>query len=118
MKSQSQHEELESRVCSLVDERLFRMFWDGVAHFKTTDLVLFFDETEEVDPVTIFPREKMLSEDNVPASLKTKLHKPARDAAVHLTGSDTAFWFVAMFAQGGMACVAINAKPIAPAGHA
>jgi glutamate synthase domain-containing protein 2 len=118
MKNQSHNEELESRIHSLVDERLFRVFWDGVAHFKTNDLVLFFDETEEVDPVTIFSREKMLSEDNVPASLRTKLNKPARGADLDLTSSDTAFWLVAIFAQGGMACVAISAKPIAPGGQA
>jgi hypothetical protein len=118
MNDQSRHEELESRVHSLVDERLFRAFWNGVTYFKTNDLVLFFEENEKVDPVSIFAREKLVNADNVPPSPKKKLNRPARDAAVHLTDSDTAFWLVVLLAQGDTVCLAINAKPIAPGGQA
>lgn len=118
MNSRSQNADLELRVRSLVDERLFKAFWDGVSHFGTKDLVLFFDESVEVDPVNVLPRERMLGESNIPMALQIKLSKPAVDAAIHLTASDTAFWLIVLFADGNMASVAINAKPIAPGGHA
>lgn len=40
------------------------------------------------------------------------------DAAAHLKNSDTAFWLIAMFADGESACVAVNAKLLAPSGNA
>lgn len=67
MNDHSLNDKLESRIQSLVDDRLFRAFWDGVVHFKTQDLVLLFDENQEVDPVTIFPREKLVAGDSVPS---------------------------------------------------
>lgn len=42
---------LERRVQTLIDDRLFKAYWDAVSHFQTKDLVLIFNEEEEVDPV-------------------------------------------------------------------
>jgi hypothetical protein len=118
MNSPAQIAKLESRVNALVDDRLFKAFWDAVAHFKTNDLVLFFDESKEVDPVTAHVRDKLITAADAPESLRKKLNKPARDAAIRLTASETAFWLVVMFTDGEMASVAINAKLVGPGGNA
>ena len=109
---------LELRVRQFVDGRLFKVFWDGVAHFGTKDLVVFFDESVKVDPVSILPRERVAGDPNIPARLQAKLKKPAVDAATMLTASDTAFWLIVHFCDGQSAVVAVNAKPIAPGGNA
>lgn len=118
MNNQVSTDPLESRVRRLVDDRLFRAFWDGAAHFGTRDLVLFFDESVEVDPVDILPRERVAGDPKIPRRIQEKLSKPAVDTATKLTASDTAFWLVVFFSDGESAIVAINAKPIAPGGHA
>jgi hypothetical protein len=109
---------LEARVNALVDDRLFKAFWDAVAHFNTTDLVLCLDERVKVDPVAVYVRDKLIKATDISESLREKLNKSARDVAFHLTVSETAFWFVPIFADGEMACVAINAKLIGPGGNA
>lgn len=109
---------LTARVESLVDERLFAAFWDGATHFGTRDLVLFFDESETTDPVSIIPRSQMTAADNLPASIKTKLRLPATSVAKQLTDSETSFWLVVLFTDGETCCVAVSAKPLAPGGHA
>ncbi len=118
MNNQVSTDPLESRVRRLVDDRLFRAFWDGAAHFGTRDLVLFFDESVEVDPVDILPRERVAGDPKIPRRIQEKLSKSAVDTATKLTASDTAFWLVVFFSDGESAIVAINAKPIAPGGHA
>lgn len=109
---------LEARIKNLVDERLFQAFWSAVAHFKSKDLVLVFNEEERMDPISCFKREAFCVDPELPEWLRTKLSRPARDAAVKLKNSDTSFWFVAMFADGEGGCVAVSAKPLAPGGHA
>lgn len=118
MNSPAQIARLESRVHALVDDRLFKAFWDAAAHFKTTDLVLFFDESQEVDPVTAYVRVKLIAAADAPEYLKMKLNRPARDTAVHLSASESAFWLVVNFSDGEMASVAINAKLVGPGGNA
>jgi hypothetical protein len=108
---------VEDRVRALVDDRLFKAFWEGAAHFGTRDLVMFFDESDE-EPVNISPRLPLLAEAGLPENLRSKIQKPASEAAVQLKGADTAFWLMAMFADGKAACVAINAKPLARGGTA
>jgi hypothetical protein len=109
---------LEARVNTLIDDRLFKAFWDAAEHFKTTDLVVCFDDSLEEDPVSIFLREKLIRSEDVPTSLRSKLRKPAQEAQLKMSVSETVFWLVAIFRDGGMACVAINAKHIAPGGNA
>ena len=101
-----------------MDDRLFQAFWDAVAHFKTNDLVLFFNESEEVDPISAYVRDKVIKATDIPDSIRNKLHKPARDAAIRLTDSETAFWLVAIFADDEMICTAVNAKIMGPRGNA
>lgn len=118
MDKPEQKAKLEARVHALIDDRLFKAFWDAVAHFKSTDLVLCFDESKETDPVSIYVREKLIMANDAPDAFRKKLNKPARDAASRLTASETTFWFIPMFTDGEMACVAINAKLIGPCGTA
>lgn len=110
--------ELEERVHDLIDDRLFKAFWDAATHFKTTDLVVVFDDSLEEDPVSIFMREKLINSSEIPVTLRAKLNKPAREAEFQMSASETAFWFVPMFRDGEMACVAINAKRINAGGTA
>jgi len=109
---------LEARLHSLVDERLFKAYWDAVAHFNTTDLVLCLDESAEVDPVAVYVRERLLNAPDIPEALRSKIAKPARDVAGRLSSTDAAFWFVPIFADGEMAYAAIRAKYIGPSGNA
>jgi hypothetical protein len=112
------HHDLEARVNELIDDRLFEAFWSAAKHFNTTDLVVCFDDSQEEDPVSIFVREKLVQSSDVPSSLRAKLSNPAKEAKFQMGVSETVFWFVPMFRDGGMACVAINAKQLAPGDHA
>lgn len=118
MSSLHTHHDLRARVSALIDDRLFEAFWSATKHFNTTDLVVCFDESLEEDPVSIFVREKLVQSSDTPSSLRAKLSKPAKEAKFEMGVSDTVFWFVPIFKDGGMACVAINAKQLVPRGHA
>lgn len=109
---------LDARVRSIVDDRLFSAFWSAVQHFKTRDLVLIFDTSLKVDPVTALPRSRLADDPNSPLVFRQKLVKPAVEAATELTDSETAFWLVAFFSDEETAIVAVNAKLLAPGGHA
>ena len=109
---------LDQRVRALIDDRLFKAYWDSVTHFKTKDLVLFFNEMEEVDPVSAAPREKLLSDPDLPEGVRAKLQKPPSEAAVQLKSSDASFWLVAVLSDEEMVCVPVNGKAVAPGGHA
>jgi len=108
---------LEMRVRTLIDDQLFRAYWDASEHFKTRDLVLVFN-AEESDPLSCFARDRLVTDPGLPESVRAKLGKPARDAAGKLGDSETAFWLFAIFSDDEMACVAVKAKPLAPGGHA
>lgn len=118
MAAPSQSSALQARLDYLVDDRLFQAYWAAVAHFKTNDLVVFFDESVEVDPVSVYVREKLVTADDIPEILREKIKRPARDVAGRLSSAETAFWFVAFFADGESAYGAIRAKFIGPSGNA
>ena len=109
--------DLEMRIRALIDDRLFKGYRDASAHFKTGDLVAVFNADEEPEPLSYFRRDKLVADPGLPESLREKLRKQARDATGQLKVSDTAFWFIAMFSDDEMACVAVKAKPIASAGQ-
>jgi hypothetical protein len=109
---------LESRVQGLIDDRLFAAYWDAVTHYETKDLVLIFNAEEQLDPVTAAQRVDLLEAPGIPEALQTTLQKPASEAAKVLHGSDAFFWLVAIFPDEEMACVAVNAKPMALGGGA
>lgn len=110
--------DLQERVEALIDDALFKAYWEAVDHHGTTDLVVCFDDSLEEDPVFIYRRESLAHAGDLPLSLRKKLSTPASDAVFIMSGSETAFWFVAMFSNGDMGCVAVNAKRIAPGGNA
>lgn len=118
MSDQSQNQLLATRLQNIVDRRLFAAFWDGATHFGTKDLVLLFDENDASDPLSIIPRTRMIAAHSLSKSIKNKVRQPARSVAQQLTDSETAFWLIVIFTDGESCCVAINAKPIAPGGHA
>lgn len=118
MPTPAETEALETRLHSLVDERLFKAYWGAVAYFNTTDLVLCLDESVAVDPVAVYVRERLLKAPDIPEVLRSSIAKPARDIAGHLSSTDAAFWFVPIFADDEMAYAAIRAKFIGPSGNA
>jgi len=118
MHTSTKKNELEERINALVDEKLFQAFWDASTHFKSTDLVLFFDDTEPIHPVSAYVRTKLLLADDLDEDLRKKISKPAREACFKLTPSETVFWLAVQFVDGERACVAVNAKRIMPGGHA
>jgi len=118
MNEPSGNDSAEARVKALVDHALLESFWRGVVHYNTIDLVLFLDQRKQAEPVVVYPRERTIADKSVPAALRAMLSKSARSAASPLSFEDTAFWFVVLFQDEGMACAAITAKPIAPVGAA
>lgn len=110
--------ELEARINELIDDRLFQAFWHAYEHFKTSDLVVCFDDSTDNDPISIFKRESLINSAEIPESLRLKLSKPAKEAKFRMTASETVFWFIPMFQDGEMACVAVNAKQIGLGGNA
>lgn len=109
---------LERRAHALIDDRLFKAYWDAVSHFQTKDLVLIFNEEEEIDPVFAYERERILSSTEFPDRVKAKLQKPASDVATEIKSSEASFWLIAIFSDEETVCVAVNGKAIAPGGHA
>lgn len=109
---------IESRIQSVVDDHVFKTFWEAAAHFKTDDLVVFLDEAHATEPLTVSPRINVLASADVPDRFRTKLERPSRDSAVRLRDSDASFWLVVNFSDGQAACAAINAKPLTPGGTA
>lgn len=107
-----------ARMEALVDDGLMQVFADSVAHFKTTDLVFFYDENPAVNAGSMLPREVMLEGDEVPAALRAALSKPASEVTAHDADTDTAFWFVMVFVEGKIGCLPINAQLTGPGGPA
>lgn len=104
---------LESRIQALVDDDLFRAFWDAVDFYKTNDLVLFYNTNKTEDPVTVYVREKFLTSPGIPASLKSKFEVPAMETSSSFKNSEGAFWLLAAFKGGEVASAAINANRVA-----
>lgn len=111
-------EHLETQVQQLVDDRLIDVYQQSVKHYGNTDLVLVFDESRAVDPVDFYERTKLVESPDMPESLKTKLSKPANEAAGSLQYSEVAFWLVVSFSNEEMACTAIKATLLGPHGNA
>lgn len=108
---------LEARVRALINDRIFKAFWEAAEHFGDRDLVVFFDESD-VEPLSVLPRKSMLDAPALPRVFRNKIQRHAGEAAVHLRGAETAFWLMVMFADGEGTCLAVNAKPLAPGGTA
>ncbi|MBC5764665.1 hypothetical protein [Ramlibacter albus] len=109
---------VESRIQAVVDDHMFKTFWEAAAHFKTDDLVVFFNEGHPSESLTVSPRISVCDSKDLPDKYKAKLQRPSREAAVRLKDSDASFWLVANFTDGQGACAAINAKPLTPGGTA
>ena len=118
MASATETSTLADRIHALVDERLFKAYWDAVAHFNTTDLVLCLDERVEVDPVAVYVRVKLVEATDISDALRNKIARPALEIAGQLASADAAFWFVPIFSDGEMGYAAIRAKYIGQGGNA
>jgi hypothetical protein len=110
--------DLQQRIQSVVDDHVFQTFWDAAAHFKTDDLVVFFNEGHATEPLTVSPRIAVVDSKEVPDDFRLQLRRPSREAAVRLRDSDASFWLVANFADGQAACAPVNAKPLIAGGSA
>lgn len=109
---------LKSKINAIVDERLFKAYWDAVKHFKSKDLVLYYDENEDVDPVKAHIRSNLISARDIPEDLKNKLSKSAAESAINLKKNDGAFWLIVACRSGELAHVAINTTFITQIGNA
>lgn len=108
----------QRKFAELIDDRLFTAFWDGAKHFGTTDLVLFYDESLDEDPVSILPRLRLIKDADLPASLLSIINKAASTATKQFHSTDASFWFIVYSQDGEMVHGAINAKLISPGGSA
>ena len=109
--------DLETRAKALVDDKLFRAYWEAVEHYKTRDLVLIYAVGDARYPVRAFVRDELLAS-SFPADLKAKVAAPACDASSRPASSDATFWLLAIFSDEEAACLAVNAKLMAPGGRA
>jgi hypothetical protein len=109
--------DLESRAKALVDDKLIRAYWEAVEHYKTRDLVLIYAVGDTRHPVRAFVREELLSS-TLPSDIKAKVAKPASAATSRPASSDATFWLLAIFSDEEAACLAVNAKLLAPGGRA
>ena len=91
-------------------------FWKGVEHWGTTDLVLFYDMTD--DSLSVLVREQLVTDPEAPDFLKLKVSKPAKEAAVELKDASTAFWLAVSLPNGGMIISAVIAQRLAQGGVA
>jgi hypothetical protein len=101
----------------LIDDKLIRAYWESVEHYKTRDLVLLYAVEDSRHPVRAFVREELLAS-TLPADIKAKVADPASDATSRPASSDATFWLLAIFSEQEAACLAVNAKLMAPGGRA
>ena len=111
------HPDLESRARALVDDKLIRAYWEAVEHYRTRDLVLIYAVGDTRYPVRAFAREELLSS-SFPADLKAKVANAASEATTRSASGDATFWLLAIFSDEEAACLAVNAKLVAPGGRA
>jgi hypothetical protein len=111
------HPDLESRAKALVNDKLIRAYWEAVEHYKTRDLVLLYAVGDAQYPVRAFVREELLAS-TLPSDIKAKVADPASDSTSRPASSDATFWLLAIFSEEEAACLAVNAKLLAPAGRA
>jgi hypothetical protein len=109
--------DLESRARALIDDKLIRAYWEAVEHYKTRDLVLIYAVGDTRYPVRAFAREELLSS-TLAADIKAKVAAPASDATSRSASTDAAFWLLAIFSDEEAACLAVNARLLAPGGRA
>jgi hypothetical protein len=109
--------DLESRAKALVDDKLIRAYWEAVEHYGSRDLVLIYAVGDTRYPVRAFVREELLSS-TLPEDIKAKVAAPASDASPRPADSDATFWLLALFSDEEAACLAVNAKLMAPGGRA
>lgn len=96
-------------ITSVVTDELFDAYWNGVEHYGTTDLVLYFIEGEH--EAKVFSREQMITAD-LPPELD-RLRRPARETNAKLKAS-TAFWLIAAFGDEEVIVAAIHAERVGP----
>jgi len=108
--------DLESRAKALVDDKLIRGYWEAVEHYQTRDLVLIYAVGDTRHPVRAFAREELLSS-TLPADIKAKVANAASTATSRPDGTDASFWLLAIFSDEEAACLAVNAKLLAPGGR-
>ena len=110
--------DLPVAIKELIDDRVFDFAQAAQKHYKTNDLVVLLDLSEDPPQFDAIPRERMAGSADVPGAIRSKVSKPASDLAEVLGAPTQSFWFFVIFESGEGACVAINASMLAPGGRA
>lgn len=111
-------ESIPEALKELIDERVINFAQAAQNHYKTNDLVVFLDLSDEQPQLEAIQRDKLASSPDVPDSFRRKFSKPASTLAAVLGSPTQSFWFFVIFESGEGACAAINASMLAPGGHA
>lgn len=109
---------LPASIKELIDERVFNFAQAAQKHYKTNDLVVLLDLSDEQPELEAIPRERLAESPDIPAKVRDKVAKPASALAKMLGAPTQSFWFFIIFESGEASCVAINASMLAPGGHA
>jgi hypothetical protein len=112
------NENTHKAIKELIDERVFKFAQAAQKHYKTNDLVVFLDLSEEKPQLEAIKREKLAASPELPESFKAKFANPASALATVLGSPTQSFWFFVIFESGEGACVSINASMLAPGGQA
>lgn len=112
------NEAIPATINELIDERVFTFAQAAQKHYKTNDLVVFLDLSDDKPQLEAILREKLATSPDVPAAFRKKITRPASALAAALGSPTQSFWFFVVFESGEGACVAINASMLAPGGRA
>ena len=92
---------INDRIWEVVDARMLEACARAAEHFRTRDLVIFYDETAgEAPKVTALPREHVLKDPQAPAFLRGKIDRSAADASSPMGPDYLSFWLVYFCADG------------------
>jgi hypothetical protein len=109
---------IPASIQELIDERVFNFAQAAQKHYKTNDLVVLLDLSDERPELEAIPRTRLAESEDIPATLREKVSKPASGLAAVLGAPTQSFWFFVVFESGEGECVAINASMLAPGGRA
>lgn len=111
---------------SLVTDELLDHYLESVAHFGTTDLVMFYDGTDSTKSPTerltafmraaVVPKLEAYFSDNPDSdALQERLSRPASTSA---NAFSQAFWFLVVSPEGHTACAAVSGQRLSSGGDA
>ena len=106
-----------SRIQEFINDDIFSFGQQARAHYKSDDLVVILDTTEEHPELSAFLRETMVNSEELTGNLRSKISKPASAARKEINSPHLSFWFIVIH-ENGMECASCNAAMLGPAGSA